>query len=197
MQSMYEHGYLELIIGPMYSGKTSYLMNVFKQCLFCNTNVLVFNHDSDTRYDNDMLSTHDQIKIPCIKTNSLSEYLQSDIYNNSEVILINEGQFFDDIFDFVLYSVDIKCKRVYVCGLDGDFKRNKFGKINDLIPYCDNVKKLRSLCQMCKNGNKAIFSHRLTSEIEQQVIGSTNYVPLCRKCYLKENGNTLKILANI
>ena len=124
---MYENGYLELIIGPMYSGKTSYLMNVFKQCLFCNTNVLVFNHDSDTRYDNDMLSTHDQIKIPCIKTNSLSEYLQSDIYNNSEVILINEGQFFDDIFDFVLYSVDIKCKWFFDCGIDGDFNFFKIG----------------------------------------------------------------------
>ena len=84
--------------------------------------------------------------------------------------------------------VEVHKKTVYVYALDGDFKRNKFGSVLDLIPYCDKVKKLTSLCSICKNGTKAIFSHRLSEEEQQVVIGSDNYIPLCRKCYHEKNG---------
>lgn len=187
MEVIYENGYLELILGPMYSGKTSYLMNIYKQCTFCNTDVLVFNHASDNRYSIDLLSSHDKLTIPCIKTDCLKEQIKLEDFEKSKVILINEGQFFKDLFEFVIYCVEVKFKHVYVCGLDGDFQRNKFGQINDLLPYCDEVKKLNSLCHNCKNGNKAIFSHRLTNEKEQHVVGSNNYVPLCRRCYINFN----------
>jgi thymidine kinase len=76
-------------------------------------------------------------------------------------------------------------KNVYVCGLDGDFKRKRFGDLLDLIPICDSVTKLHSRCDMCHNN--AAFSHRLTNETLQVVIGSSNYVPLCRTCYKKTN----------
>ena len=76
-------------------------------------------------------------------------------------------------------------KQVFICGLDGDFKRQKFGNLFDLIPYCDELIKLKSVCKICKN--QAIFSHRTSKESEQLVIGSDNYLPLCRKCYMKEN----------
>jgi len=79
--------------------------------------------------------------------------------------------------------VENHSKTVYVCGLDGDFQRNKFGEILDLIPYCDNVVKLKSLCSQCRNGKRALFSHRMTEETTQVSIGSSNYVPLCRKCF--------------
>jgi thymidine kinase len=100
----------------------------------------------------------------------------------SRVILINEGQFFPDLYDFVneLLKAD---KKVYVCGLDGDFERKKFGNILDLIPLCDKVRKLTSLCSICKDGTPAIFSMRLTEEKEQTIVGSDNYIPVCRKCY--------------
>ena len=75
-------------------------------------------------------------------------------------------------------------KIVYICGLDGDFKREKFGEILDLIPYCDKVTKLNSFCSKCRNGKKGLFSCRVSKETEQVVIGSDNYKPLCRKCYL-------------
>ena len=65
------HGYLELIIGPMFSGKTSRLVEIYNQCNFCDIPVVAINHDIDNRYDEELLSTHDKIKIPCIKTNSL------------------------------------------------------------------------------------------------------------------------------
>jgi len=74
-------------------------------------------------------------------------------------------------------------KKVYVGGLDGDFERKKFGAILDLIPLCDKVTKLTSLCSQCKDGTPGIFSMRLTNEVEQTVVGSDNYIPVCRKCF--------------
>lgn len=182
-------GYLELILGPMFSGKTSRIVEIYKQCKFCNIPVTVINHTIDNRYDDELLSTHDKIKIPCIKTNKLSDVWNmrketdaNAILESSDVILINEGQFFDDLYDVVIDMLEHN-KKVYVCGLDGDFERKKFGTILDLIPHCDNVHKLTSLCSLCKNGTRGIFSMRLTTEKEQTVIGSDNYIPVCRSCY--------------
>ena len=78
-------------------------------------------------------------------------------------------------------------KKVYICGLDGDFERKKFGTLLDLIPLCDKVCKLTSLCSLCKDGTPGIFSMRLTKESEQIVVGSDNYIPVCRKCYKKNS----------
>ena len=184
------NAYLEIILGSMFSGKTSRLVEIYKQCKFCNIPVLVVNHSCDNRYDDELLSTHDKIKIPCIKTNSLYEfwhkyYLETDntnVIKEAEVILINEGQFFTDLYEVVDDMLQ-KGKKVYVCGLDGDFKRHKFGHMLDLIPLCDKVTKLTSLCSICKNGTPGIFSKRISTEKEQTIVGSDNYIPVCRICY--------------
>jgi thymidine kinase len=199
MSSHTEAGYLEIILGGMYAGKTSRLVEIYKQCNFCNISVAVINHSIDNRYDDDLLSTHDQVKIPCIKTEKLLDVwtdhinLDEDVslvprikdrfkVATSSVILINEGQFFPDLEEFVKKLL-LNDKKVYVCGLDGDFERKKFGQILDLIPLCDKVTKLTSLCSICKNGTPGIFSKRITSEKEQTVVGSDNYIPVCRSCY--------------
>jgi thymidine kinase len=184
--------YLEIILGPMYSGKTSRLVEIYKQCKFCDIPVVVINHSIDTRYESgeieDVLSTHDKVKIPCIKTNCLLDLYADTSINDavqfSDVILVNEGQFFSDLVAFVECMLT-ENKKIYVCGLDGDFERNKFGEILDLIPLCDKVTKLTSLCSICKNGVLGIFSKRLTKEKEQTVVGSDNYIPVCRNCYAK------------
>ena len=200
MTSSNTSGYLEIILGSMYSGKTSRLVEVYKQCNFCNIPVAVINHSIDDRYDEELLSTHDQIKIPCIKTEKLFDIwadhikLEENIEKtsrvgdkfkvaSSRVILINEGQFFPDLFEFVNELLKAE-KKVYVCGLDGDFERKKFGTILDLIPLCDKVSKLSSLCSLCKDGTPGIFSMRLTKEKSQTLVGSDNYIPVCRKCYI-------------
>jgi thymidine kinase len=201
MTSYDKSGYLEIILGPMFSGKTSRLVEIYKQCNFCNISVAVINHCIDNRYDDDLLSTHDKIKIPCIKTERLFD-VWTDYINmednvaviprikekfkvaTSEVVLINEGQFFPDLEEFVKRLLSHN-KQVYICGLDGDFERKKFGQILDLIPLCDKVHKLTSLCSLCKNGTKGIFSMRLTNEKEQTIVGSDNYIPVCRTCYEK------------
>jgi thymidine kinase len=191
--------YLELFIGPMFSGKTSKLVEIYKQCLFCNIPVAVINHSIDIRYHNNLLSTHDKIMIPCIQTNKLKDIWQYDktINNsnsilqrmddslkliNADVIIINEGQFFDDLLPAVEHMLQDN-KKIYVGGLDGDFERKKFGQILDLIPLCDKVTKMTSLCGICKNGTPGIFSKRISLEKEQTVVGSDNYIPVCRPCY--------------
>lgn len=195
-------GYLEIILGGMYAGKTSRLVEIYRQCVFCNIPVVVINHSIDTRYDStnsdfvsdgDFVTTHDQIKIPCLKLNNLFDIWyhyesKRDEINGlasvvkSDVILINEGQFFSGLEEFVRLLLE-KGKKIYVCGLDGDFKREKFGQILDLIPLCDKVTKLTSLCAICKNGTPGIFSKRITKQEEQTLVGSDNYIPVCRKCY--------------
>jgi thymidine kinase len=201
MTSQSEYSYLEIILGGMYAGKTSRLVEIYKQCKFCSIPVSVINHSIDTRYDEEdenLLSTHDKVKIPCIKTEKLFDIWADHInlednqpiprikdkfkISTSEVILINEGQFFPDLEDFVKILLK-NGKKIYVCGLDGDFERKKFGQILDLIPLCDKVTKLTSLCSLCKNGTPGIFSKRITTEKEQTVVGSDNYIPVCRNCY--------------
>lgn len=191
--------YLELIVGPMYAGKTSKIVDIYKQCQFCNIPVAVINHSLDTRYDNNLLSTHDKIMIPCIKTNKLKEiynYKKSNYIQDCEnfslkvkideadVILINEGQFFEDLYECVEHMLK-NGKKVFVAGLDGDFERKKFGSMLELIPLCDKITKITSLCGICKNGTPAIFSKRITNEKMQTLIGSDNYIPVCRNCYEK------------
>jgi len=192
-------GYLELIIGPMYSGKTSKLLEIYKQYKFCEISVSIINHSLDKRYHDTMLSSHDKVMVPCINTDNLhnlwfnngmidlNQVIDNNDYKkvrNSDVLLINEGQFFPDLYD-VVYDMLKNKKIVYVCGLDGDFERKKFGQILDLIPICDNIIKLSSLCSICKNGTPGIFSMRITNDKQQTVIGSENYLPVCRFCYDK------------
>ncbi len=186
-------GYLELFIGSMYSGKTSKLLDIYKQCKFCNIPVTIINHTIDNRYHNTMVSTHDQAMAPCLQASELNDLWsdngceKKDLWahnavRDASVILINEGQFFPDLYDAVVDMLNCN-KKVYICGLDGDFERKKFGQILDLIPLCDKVTKLTSLCSQCKNGTPGIFSMRLTNETAQTVVGSDNYIPVCRKCY--------------
>ena len=185
--------YLEIFVGPMFSKKTSRLIDIYKQYTFCNIPVEIINHCADTRYHDTMLSSHDKVMVPCIQTDKISEVWFNNNNKNQEnhlklknatVILINEAQFFEDLYDCVLDMLK-ENKRVYIAGLDGDFSRNKFGQILDLVPMCDKITKLTALCSMCKDGTLGIFSMRLTKETHQMVIGSDNYIPVCRHCYTK------------
>ena len=180
-------GYLELIIGPMFSGKTSEILTLTRQYMLSKMNPCVINHSTDKRYHETMLSTHDKQMIPCINTFSLTNILTSEIIHAHGVFLINEGQFFPDIYESVCLLVEKYHKIVHVCGLDGDFKRNEFGHLLKLIPLCDNIIKKTAICSVCEDGTKALFSHRLSNETAIKVIGSSNYIPVCRGCDIKLN----------
>ena len=182
---MSDHGYLEIILGPMFSGKTSKLIEIYNKN---SDNTVAINYLGDQRYDEKKLSTHDKIMIPCIQAHKLKDVYQQMI--ESDVILINEGQFFEDLFKIVCDLVETHHKIIHIAALDGDFQRNMFGQILQLLPRSDDYLKLHALCSQCKDGTKAAFSHRISYESQQISIGSDNYVPLCRKCY---ETNTIKI----
>jgi thymidine kinase len=178
-------------------------MDIYKKYTFCDIKTMVINYEKDNRYSINMLSSHDKIMIPCIKALTLNEVV--DIVNPSalateslaasvtgkyalefleaKAILINEGQFFSDIVEWVRLAVEKYHKNVYICGLNSDFKRNKFGNWLELETLSDNVVMLNSFCSHCKK-RPAIFSHRLSKEAELEVIGSDCYIPVCRKCYI-------------
>jgi thymidine kinase len=134
------------------------------------------------------MSSHDKIMAPCIQCSELNHvWTEKKELTETDVILINEGQFFPDLYDVVTDMLNAG-KKIYISGLDGDFERKKFGYMLDLIPLCDKVTKLTSLCSLCKDGTPGIFSLRLTQEKQQMIVGVDNYIPVCRKCYELNNG---------
>ena len=180
----YVNGSLHVCIGPMYAGKTTKLIETYEDILAEDKKTIVLTHSSEIRYSIEKLSTHDEKHLSCFKYNSIDMFIREkneDIVS-TDAILIDEAQFFPDLFDKVLYMVNKMNKHVYVFGLDGDFQRNKFGQVLDLIPQCDTVEKLHSTCNVCSE--PAIFSHRICESDEQVLVGSQEvYQPLCRKCY--------------
>ena len=174
-----KHGWLELILGCMFSGKTSALEKIYRQHTICNINCIVVNFAGDTRYSSEMLSTHDKTTIPCIFATELSEVTSRTAA--VEVILINEGQFFADLVPWVNDRLD-ENKTIYICGLDGDFRQRRFGSILDLIPRADMYTKLTALCANCRTGARAPFTYRKSDSEEQRLIGTDEYMPVCRAC---------------
>jgi thymidine kinase len=179
-------GSLHLYIGPMFAGKSSKLIDCYNEGIENEKHVIVLTHSIENRYSTEELSTHDLTKIQCLKYNSIENFIkeQQFVLKSCDVILIDEGQFFNDLMKSI-ELVDIYNKQVCIFGLDGDFQRQKFGNILDLIPFCDTVEKLHARCNNCNE--RALFSHRIIHEKEQIVIGNTNiYIPLCRKCFLEK-----------
>ena len=177
-------GSIEIIMGCMFSGKTSYLLNYVNKLSSIGIKPLIINSEVNTRDQTGVLNNHNNETINCITVKKLSD-LQFDILNSHQYIFIDEGQFFEDLKDTVLEWCEEVGKNVYIFGLDGDFRRNKFGAILDLIPYADNVIKLTGYCSQCNNKTPSLFTFRKSSDTEQTVIGNGDkYIPLCRKHYL-------------
>lgn len=180
-------GYLKIILGPMFSGKTSQLITIYQHNKIADISTCVINYEEDNRYHDTLLSSHDKRMISCLKLRKISEIFDthSEILKNTRAFIINEGQFFEDLYDGVNKLVNEYHKIVYVGGLDGDYRMEKFGQMLDLIPLADEVKKLRAICTNCKR--PAPFTKRLSNETSQKVIGSDNYIPVCRRCHHIKN----------
>lgn len=184
--NQYNIGSLHIFIGSMFAGKSTKLIEYYNNGIENNEHVVVLTHTKENRYSKEELSTHNLEKIQCLKYNSIEKFIkeQQIILLSCNTILIDEAQFFPDLLKCV-ELVEIFGKKVVIFGLDGDFQRQKFGNILDLIPFSDTVEKLHARCNDCEN--KAIFSHRIIQEKEQIVIGNKDiYIPLCRKCYINK-----------
>ena len=182
-------GELNLVIGPMYSGKSTELLRIYNK-FKRNYKILVINHLCDNRYGNNSVNTHNKDSIESLSTEKLFNInIELSVVEN-DIILIDEGQFFGDLYDFCTEIVEKHNKIVYVFGLSGDSNRKKFGQILDLIPICDNIKHLKSICNKCKNVKDALFTLRTSNNTEQvSVGGNDSYMAVCRGCWLKEIEN--------
>jgi thymidine kinase len=179
-------GRLEVIIGPMFSGKSTKLIEIANRYECIGKRLLTVTHIIDNRYGEGVISSHNKIQKQSLCVESLMTLLDSDVYNQSEIVFIEEGQFFGDLKEFVIRAVDIDSKHVIVAGLSGDFRREKFGQILDLIPLAEHVEKLTAFCKLCNDGTLAHFSKRITKDHSQTLVGNDDhYLPVCRKHYLE------------
>ena len=181
-------GYLKVILGCMFSGKTTELIKEYNRHKACDIRCCFVNHNADDRYGSGatITKTHNQ---NCITNDKSCKKLTDVLWeaDKYDAFFINEGQFFDDLYEGVNYLVNMQNKKVYVCGLDGDFQRREFGSILKILPLCDDVVKLKAICKSCKIKD-GIFTFRLSDEKEQMLVGTDNYTSLCRYCYnLRKN----------
>jgi thymidine kinase len=186
-------GFLDVIIGPMYSGKTDYLLRELNIFSIMGARVLYVNHSLDTR--GEVFSSHN----PLISSDALCKIDTKKVFDVAElisaaddylVIGIDEAQFFNGLKDAVMHLVEEKGKRVLVAGLSGNYLREPFGDLIQLIPVCDRITKLSSCCSICakaKQIKQAHFSHRIHSEMKKQILvgAKDEYIPLCRECFIQ------------
>ena len=185
---------IEVILGPMFSGKSTELIRRTSCYKAIGKSVLRINHLNDTRTD-DNIQTHSNIKKNAVKVNSLMSLLDRPDFISTEVIGIDEAQFFDDLYEFIIRIEPLQ-KIIIVAGLDGDFKRRPIGQILQIIPLCDEVIKLHAMDMVDKDGSPGIFTKRLSENDDLIVIGDENeYVAVSRKNYFTKSKllNTLSV----
>lgn len=177
---------LELILGPMFAGKTSALQSIIRRHESLGIKCAVYKPVSDTRYGGDFyIYSHDQTKVAAMPVKYLTQQQLYEPYTESKLIIVEEGQFFEDLYEFVVKAVERDGKHVVVGGLDGDCFRKPFGQILQLIPLADRVTKLNSLCKVCADGTVGLFTFRKTKSKDiVEVGGPEAYMPLCRKHYI-------------
>jgi thymidine kinase len=168
----------------MYSGKSTELIRRVNRFKSIGKKVLVINHNIDNRYTNeDAVVSHSGSSVESIKSDSIENINVCEY----DVIAIDEGQFFEDLYPRVLFWTDEHQKTVVIAGLSGDFQRKTMGQLLSLIPHCDDLSFTRAYCSSCRNGTHATFTLRLTDDTEQVVVGTTDmYMAVCRSCYLKQ-----------
>ena len=181
---------LNLVVGPMWAGKSSYILSKIRRYKAIGWDVYVITNALDHRYGHYVISNHDSDQFPAVSVRNLLPLRTEPNYVNAKLIILEEAQFFQDLVTFVLKAVEEDGKHVICVGLDGDSERRPFGDILKLIPYCDNVEKITSLCTECSDGTPALFSYRSVATKEQVAVGAESmYQPLCRKHYLEKNKN--------
>jgi len=181
-------GWIEVICGSMFSGKTEELIRRLKRATFANQRVEIFKPMKDKRYHETNVVSHDENAIPSTPVETSSKIL--DIEGDIMVIGIDEAQFFDDRLPQICETLALRGVRVIVAGLDMDFQGIPFGPMPALMAMAEYVTKVHAICPHC--GNLATHSYRLSEEKETVVLGEKDkYEPRCRICY--QMGNILNL----
>ncbi len=179
-----QKGWIEVICGSMFSGKTEELIRRLKRAEFANQKILLVKPTVDQRYHKENVVSHQGTSFEAIPVEKAKDILNK--WEGERVVAIDETQFFDrDIID-VADELANKGVRVIVAGLDMDFKGEPFGPMPFLLSIAEYISKVHAICVHC--GELAQFSHRTVPEEEQVLLGAKEeYKPLCRSCYQKEN----------
>ena len=175
-------GRIELIVGPMFSGKSSELIRRVKRYTRANRECLVIKYKKDTRYTGpDDLSTHDRTTYPAVSAEiKLAEVLEKAL--TADVVAIDEAQFFVDLVEFAEGLAKLG-KTVLVAGLDGDFEQKPFLPMLYLWPHAETILKLTAICDCNAD---AAFTKRIVESTQQELIGGAeSYVAVCRECLYK------------
>lgn len=184
-------GAIELVLGPMFSGKSSELIRRARRYQHARKSVVVIKYARDVRYSDDSVSSHDKQMMKALGAVALSDVEAAIAEMKPDVIAVDEGQFFPDIVDFCEAQANAG-RTVIVSALDGDFRRKPFGRILELVPMAERVDKLTAVCVKCCGD--AAFTERTVASREIELIGAGDiYRPVCRKCF--EDGALLQAQA--
>jgi thymidine kinase len=175
-----KRGWIEVICGSMFSGKTEELIRRLKRAKIANLKVEIFKPSMDTRYHEQNIVSHDESTILSTPIDNSQTILL--LANEVDVIGIDEAQFFDDQLPEVCDQLAFRGIRVIIAGLDMDFMAQPFGQMPYLLAKADYITKLHAICVKC--GNIANYSYRKTSSQGQLLLGEKDlYEPRCRNCY--------------
>ena len=178
----HHQGRIEVICGSMFSGKTEELIRRMKRARFAKQKVEIFKPAIDVRYSDEDIVSHDHNIIPSTPIDSSDSILL--LSSDTDVVGIDEAQFFDNRLPDVCNDLANRGVRVIVAGLDMDYKGVPFGPIPALCAIADDVTKVHAICVKC--GALAYVSHRLVANDKRVLLGETEeYEPLCRDCYRK------------
>ena len=173
-------GWIEVICGPMFSGKTEELIRRLVRAQFAKQKVAIFKPKTDDRYSDDYIVSHNKRKIKSIILDSAKEI--SDFKDKADVFGIDEAQFFDDDLIPVCKDLAKSGKRVVIAGLDKDYSAKSFGPIQQLLIEAEYITKVNAICMVC--GDPASFTQRISNEKDLIVVGETDkYEARCRKCF--------------
>lgn len=185
-------GWIEVICGSMFSGKTEELIRRLKRAKIANQKVEIFKPKVDTRYDVRKVVSHDDNSILATPIEHSSKLL--DLGESVGVIGIDEAQFFDEDLPEVCQKLALHGKRIIAAGLDMDYRGKPFGPMPNLLAVAEYITKVHAICQHC--GNLATHSYRLSMEGETVVLGEKDlYEPRCRTCYHMGNILNLQVRA--
>ena len=175
-------GWIEVICGSMFSGKTEELIRRLKRAKIANLKVEIYKPALDLRYNERNIVSHDENAIQSIPVDNSQTILL--LANEADVIGIDEAQFFDDLLPQVCDQLALRGTRVIVAGLDMDYKAEPFGQMPNLLAKADYITKLHAICVKC--GNIANYSYRKTSDASQVLLGEKDiYEPRCRYCFYR------------
>lgn len=175
-----KRGWIEVICGSMFSGKTEELIRRLKRARFAKQKVEIFKPQIDTRYDENNVVSHDANTIVSTAVPAASNILL--MASEVDVIGVDEAQFFDEEIVSVCNQLASKGVRVIVAGLDMDFLGKPFGPMPALLASAEYITKVHAICVKC--GELAQYSHRLVANQKTVLLGETDaYEPLCRSCY--------------